>query len=107
MGTYNQTIGAVTVGNGSITGSGGILTSTSGFTLSPSTGGTATVSAILAGSVGLTQSGSGTGVLSGFNTYTGKTTISGGVLQISQDRNLGAVPSLTADSITFNGGTLH
>ncbi|NBQ00315.1 MAG: hypothetical protein EBU44_03325, partial [Proteobacteria bacterium] len=108
MGAYSQTIGAVTVGNGSVTSTTGILTSTSGFTLNPSTGGTANVSAILAGSVNLTQSGGGTGILSGVNTYTGITTISGGVLQISQDANLGAVPgTVTATSITFNGGTLQ
>jgi autotransporter-associated beta strand protein len=108
MGAYSQTIGAVTVGNGSVTSTTGILTSTSGFTLSPSTGGTATVSAILAGSVNLTQSGGGTGILSGVNTYTGITTISGGILQISQDANLGAAPgTVVANEITFNGGTLQ
>ncbi|NDA88456.1 MAG: hypothetical protein EBY14_13240, partial [Betaproteobacteria bacterium] len=108
MGSYSQTIGAVTVGNGKVTSTTGILTSTSGFTLNPSQYNTATVSAILAGSVNLTQSGAGTGILSGVNTYTGITTISGGILQISQDRNLGAVPgSVTANEITFNGGTLQ
>jgi autotransporter-associated beta strand protein len=98
----------VIVGNGSITSTTGILTSTSGFTLSPSNGGTANVSAILDGSVNLTQSGGGTGILSGVNTYTGITTISAGILQISQDRNLGAVPvSAVTNEITFNGGTLQ
>ena len=59
-------------------------------------------------SIALTKSGLGTLTLSDTNTYTGITTISGGTLKISSDRNLGAVPgSVTATSITFNGGTLN
>jgi autotransporter-associated beta strand protein len=72
------------------------------------TGGTATFSTgALSGTGALTKSGAGTVVLSGANTYSGGSTISAGILSISSDGNLGAVPgSVTASSINLNGGTL-
>ena len=43
----------------------------------------------------------------GANTYTGATTINGGVLSINADNRLGTAPgSATADQLVFNGGTL-
>ena len=73
--------------------------------------GTATLSQILGdntGATSLTKSGSGTWTLSGTNTYTGVTTISSGILSISSDSHLGAVPgSVNANEITLNGGTLQ
>ncbi len=50
---------------------------------------TATISAPLAGTSGLTKAGDGTLVVSGVNTYTGANTISGGTLQIASDAALG------------------
>ncbi|MCJ2069870.1 autotransporter domain-containing protein [Methylobacterium sp. J-030] len=44
----------------------------------------------------------GTTVLTAANTYTGGTTISGGMLEISSDANLGA----TVGALSFDGGTL-
>ncbi|MBU3612044.1 autotransporter-associated beta strand repeat-containing protein, partial [Polynucleobacter sp. MG-27-Goln-C1] len=89
----------------SITSTTGVLTGSS-YTFNNTT--SATVSAILAGSVNLTQAGSGTTTLSGASTYSGTTTISGGTLSISADNQLGAVPgSATPGSIVFNGGTLN
>ncbi|XJN83972.1 autotransporter domain-containing protein [Mesorhizobium terrae] len=45
----------------------------------------------------------GTTVLTGTNTYTGDTTISGGVLSVSSDSNLGAA----ASRVILDGGTLQ
>ena len=63
------------------------------------------------GTIALTRSSSSAlavFTLSGANTYTGGTTISGGVLAISSDGNLGAVPSsFTANAITLSGGELR
>ncbi len=50
----------------------------------------------------LVKSNIGKWVLSGFNTYSGGTTISGGVLSVGSDVNLGD----PAGSVTFNGGKL-
>jgi fibronectin-binding autotransporter adhesin len=54
------------------------------------------------GMVGLAKTGAGTQFLSGTNTYTGGTFLSGGTLNFTP----GAVP-LAANSITFNGGALQ
>ena len=66
---------------------------------------TATISAIIEGSAGLTKAGAGTLVLSGANTYTGGTKVSVGILSVSSDGNFGATAA--ANAITLNGGTLQ
>jgi autotransporter-associated beta strand protein len=83
LGSYSQTLAAVSVGTsgGSITGTTGVLTGSS-FTFNNTTGNAATVTAILAGTGTLTQAGTGTTTLSGANTYTGATTISAGLLKL-------------------------
>ena len=50
--------------------------------------------------------GTGTQTLSGANTYTGKTSITGGFLQIDDESRLGVAPaSLVLNHLTFAGGT--
>jgi autotransporter-associated beta strand protein len=58
---------------------------------------TATISAIIEGTAGLTKSGSGTLVLSGLNTFTGGFTINDGRVNFSQANGLGA------NNITIGG----
>ncbi|WP_186417587.1 autotransporter-associated beta strand repeat-containing protein, partial [Bosea sp. CS1GBMeth4] len=55
------------------------------------------------GGTAIVKVGGGTLVLSGSNSYTGGTTIAGGVLQISADDNLGAA----SGGLSLDGGTLR
>jgi autotransporter-associated beta strand protein len=96
MGAFNETVNAVQLTGGSITGTG-VLTM-----LSPSGMQAGSISASLAGSVGLTKSGAGTVTLSGTNTYTGGTAINGGLLNLGSSGALG-----TTGTISFGGGTLQ
>ncbi|WP_294062682.1 autotransporter-associated beta strand repeat-containing protein [Sphingomonas sp.] len=67
------------------------------------TGMTATINSVLAGAADLTKSDLGTLVLTAANSYSGGTTVTGGVLQIASDANLGAA----AGGLTLDGGTLR
>lgn len=62
----------------------------------------ATISNAIAGSAGLVKSDAGSLFLYGDNTYTGGTTILGGVLGIRSDANLGAA----GEGVTLDGGIL-
>lgn len=52
---------------------------------------------------GFYTSGPGTVILRGSNTYTGGTGIGAGILDLSADNNLGALPATPANNITFAG----
>jgi len=96
MATFNGTVGAVTLNSGSITTSGtSVLTGTS-YTVQ-----NGTVGAILAGTGSLTMNGPGTLTMTGANTYTGGTTLAGGILNFAN----GALGS--TGNITFAGGMLQ
>jgi autotransporter-associated beta strand protein len=103
LGSYSQTLGAVSIGNsgGSITGTTGVLTG-SGYTFNNTVGNAATVSAILGGTGNLSQTGSGTTTLSGANTYSGDTLVGVGTLRLT---STSALPSGT-DITIKSGGTL-
>jgi autotransporter-associated beta strand protein len=68
-----------------------------------------TVSALVSGAFTLTKTGSGALLLSNAsNSYTGATTISGGIMSIAADGALGTAPvTPTAGHLTLNGGGLN
>ena len=88
---YNETVGAVTLSNGSITGSGTLTSSSGGFSLQ-----NGSVTASLGGNVAVAKSTSGSVVLSRSNSYTGTTSVDGGVLSVSANGALGSVGSGTS-----------
>lgn len=64
----------------------------------------ATIGSVLTGSVGLQKTGVGTLILTGINTYTGGTNVSGGgVLSVSADNQLGNA----AGALTLTGSSLQ
>ncbi|MFC7411318.1 DUF4347 domain-containing protein [Hydrogenophaga atypica] len=71
------------------------------LSVSNATGDTLALNANLSGAGSLSKSGAGTLSLSGANTYTGTTTVTGGMLTIGSDNHLGA------GAVTLSGGTLN
>ena len=97
LGTFAETVGTVSLSSGTI--QNGTLTSNNDYLVS---GGTVAANAILAGSVGLTKSGSGSATLNGSQTFTGATSVSNGTLVLT------AGTSLASTSIVIgNGATLE
>jgi autotransporter-associated beta strand protein len=89
--SYNDTVGAVTLIDGTIAGTTGVLT---GASYDVRNG---TVSAILGGTgVALTKTTAGTVILSGANTYTGATTVSAGILDVKTNTGLGTTAGTTS-----------
>ena len=71
------------------------------------TGATATISAVLLSSAttpSIIKDGVGTLVLTATNNFTNKLAITSGTLQVSADRNLGAVGTFATDRITISNG---
>jgi autotransporter-associated beta strand protein len=83
---------------GSLTGSGAV--NLGGNTLGVGAG---TFSGVVGGTGELQKTGAGTLTLSGTNTHTGTTRVSGGILSVGADANLGAAGA----SVALDGGTLQ
>ena len=96
LGGFSETVAAVTLAGGTITN--GTLTGSSYDLRSGS------ISAVLAGSAGITKSTEGTVILSASNTYSGATTISAGTLQVG---NGGTTGYLGSGAITNNGNLAY
>jgi len=105
LATFNDNnLGTVTLIDGTISGTTGVLTGTSYDVRK------GTISAILAGAVTLTKTTTETVVLSGTNTYSGLTTVSGGILEVRSNAALGTVGGTTTvganASVQINGNGL-
>jgi fibronectin-binding autotransporter adhesin len=83
--TFDQSLAGVKVSGGAITGTTGILTSSSAYDIQ-STNATG-ITAILAGNVGLNKTTDFNATLSGANTFTGDVNIKAGALTISTPSN--------------------
>ena len=115
LNNFSETLaGLVSSGGAGIVENGNATAGTSTLTLSFNST-TRTFSGILqnnggsgSGVLALTKSGSGTQVLSGANTYSGATTISNGVLRITDDSGLGTTAGITTvqtnGSLEIEGG---
>ena len=97
--TYAGSVHNLNLGTGAVT-----LAANRQVTVSTNT---LTVGGAIGGSYSLTKAGNGTLTLSGVNTYSGKTIVNVGTVNVSADSGLGTAPgSLVADQLTLNGGTL-
>jgi autotransporter-associated beta strand protein len=98
IGDYHPAVKSFQLLSGSITGSSlGSLTSNTDYDLQ-----IGSVSARLAGSVGLTKSGTGSVMLSKANPFYGTTTINAGTLTIGTETALA-----NSNAVVVNGGTLN
>ncbi len=98
MTTRSDTVAGVQLQSGSITGTSGILTSTSDYDLQ-----SGTVTAALSGTVALNKSTGGTVLLSGANAYTGATNINAGTLRLGAAARIADTSATTvAGGATFD-----
>ena len=101
LSTFSDTVGTVQLVSGSITGSTGILTSTTAHDVR-----SGSVSAILGGTAGLTKTTAGTVSLTAANTYTGTTAVKAGTLQLTGGNNRIAPAGGVALGDVGSSGTL-
>ena len=101
VGAFSDTVAGVHLTTGAISGTSGVLTSTTAFDLQ-----NGTVSAILDGSAGLVKTTAGTVTLSAANTYTGLTEVQAGTLALGANDVL-ADASTVAVSSTLEVGAFH
>jgi fibronectin-binding autotransporter adhesin len=94
----SKSIGTFTITGGTVDGTG-TLTSSAAYAIQAGT-----VNPVLAGSVSLNKTGTGTAILNGVNTYSGTTTVSAGALQANNGTG-GGLP--TASYLILNGGVLQ
>ncbi len=98
LATRSDTVAGVQLLSGSITGTSGVLTSTSDYDLQ-----SGTVTATLAGTVALNKSTGGTVLLSGANTYSGATNINAGTLRLGAAARIADTSATTvAGGATFD-----
>ncbi|MFZ9399826.1 MAG: beta strand repeat-containing protein, partial [Opitutales bacterium] len=97
--TFDDTVAVVSLRGGAITGTTGVLTSTAAYDLR-----NGSVSATLAGSVGLNKTTADTVTLSRANTYSGVTSVTGGTLAFSAANQLGDASA--TNTLSLNGATL-
>ncbi|MFZ6686355.1 autotransporter-associated beta strand repeat-containing protein [Undibacterium sp. SXout11W] len=99
-GNINSTLGTL---NTNLNAGGGVSSSgnfnLNGGLLTINNSGNGILSGVISGSGGLTQSGSGTTILTGNNTYTGTTTVSSGTLQVG---NVSTTGTLGSGAVTNN-----
>lgn len=110
------TTGAGTVTLGAPTTTGGITVNAAGYTIAGSNltlaGATPTIttandlaiSSIVDGSASLTKAGAGTLELTGANTYSGATTVTGGTLKLTTPQTGTGAITLNAGTLALNGG---
>src|SRR5438094_1023164 len=89
--TWNASTAGLTINSATVTNGGFLLTISGAFNTS--------IGAVISGTGGLTKGGAGILTLSGVNTYTGLTTVSGGILKE------GVNNALASGDLTVSGGT--
>ncbi|MDA1044996.1 MAG: autotransporter-associated beta strand repeat-containing protein, partial [Verrucomicrobia bacterium] len=110
IGAVSDTVGIVTLMRGNILGAGGVLSGSS-YSIA-NTADTVVVSAILGGAAAMEKSGAGALILSGANSYSGSSTIRGGVVSVGiladggNNSGVGASSS-AADNLILGDATLR
>ena len=102
IGTFSDTVAAVSLQGGTIAGSTGTLTSSTAFDVR-----SGSVGAILGGSAGLTKTTAGTVVLAGANVHSGDTTVADGIFRLAAANRLGDASTPRLSGGTFEPRRLH